>query len=589
MKPKLSAVFVGVLLSNSVLLANPLVDSWYTLDSTKYARIYTTDANKTSGTSVTTWSNGSQNQTNPAYCGVQEVYSSSNWVYVRSTGLPNHIMGPWYLNAAHTQAFPNYPANTHSFYRFPRNPSVPATKTLTGLGTIGFFVDGVSMFDSTDGYVWTGTTESGNGTGYWHREAYVNEGVTFDPGYAHQEQTGTHHYHADPIALRYVLGDHVDFNPTTRTYSESTSAVTKHSPILGWVRDGYPVYGPYGYSNATNAAGGIRRMISGYVLRNGQNGTQNLTLVGRTNIPQWAVRMYNVSAAQSGPTVSTTYPLGRYMEDNDYLGDLGYTNGVDFDLDEYNGRFCVTPEFPNGTYAYFVSISSNGTPTFPYNIGRAFYGSPTGAAVTSLSETVVTNFVGGPNTAATLNPPSIDNNGVVSLTWNAVEGGTYRVDFATTLNNWTTNATAIAAVGKTGTTTDANAAANKFYRVVQTSIANYDPVTGSTSGGFGTGGGIVSVSPTSGNRGTTFTLTINLDANANPAPPPSNAPINSVTVGTITGTSNTHVSQTQVTTSITIPANASTGPQTVTVVFPGPPGNPTATVTYTLANGFTIN
>jgi hypothetical protein len=41
--------------------------------------------------------------------------------------------------------------------------------------------------------------------------------------------------------------------------------------------------------------------------------------------------------------------------------------------------------------------------------------------------------------------------------------------------------------------------------------------------------------------------------------------------------------------SITIPAGASTGAQTVTVVFPGPPDNPTATVTYTLSGGFTIN
>jgi hypothetical protein len=73
------------------------------------------------------------------------------------------------------------------------------------------------------------------------------------------------------------------------------------------------------------------------------------------------------------------------------------------------------------------------------------------------------------------------------------------------------------------------------------------------------------------------------------SPPPQAAPINSVTVGTITGTSNTHVSSTQVTSSITIPANATTGAQTVTVVFPGPPNNPTATVTYTLTGGFTIN
>ena len=52
---------------------------------------------------------------------------------------------------------------------------------------------------------------------------------------------------------------------------------------------------------------------------------------------------------------SSNYPLGRYMEDNDYLGDHGYVQGVDFDLDEYNGRWCFTPDFPKGTYAYFVS------------------------------------------------------------------------------------------------------------------------------------------------------------------------------------------------------------------------------------------
>ena len=87
----------------------------------------------------------------------------------------------------------------------------------------------------------------------------------------------------------------------------------------------------------------------------------------------------------------------------------------------------------------------------------------------------------------------------------------------------------------------------------------------------------------------TFTLTVNLDPAATPAPPPQNAPVNSVTIGATAGTSRVHVSPTQVTASFTIPAGAATGPQTVTVVFPGPPTDPTATVTYTLANGFTVN
>ena len=45
----------------------------------------------------------------------------------------------------------------------------------------------------------------------------------------------------------------------------------------------------------------------------------------------------------------------------------------------------------------------------------------------------------------------------------------------------------------------------------------------------------------------------------------------------------------QVTSSITIPSNAGTGAQTVTVVFPGPPDDPTNVFTCTLINGFTIN
>ena len=36
-------------------------------------------------------------------------------------------------------------------------------------------------------------------------------------------------------------------------------------------------------------------------------------------------------------------------------------------LDQNNGRFCVTPEYPNGTYAYFSTVDkASFEPTFPY-------------------------------------------------------------------------------------------------------------------------------------------------------------------------------------------------------------------------------
>ena len=162
-----------------------MITSWFTTYSGQYARIYTNDAAKTAGNSVTTWSNGTQTQSSPAYAGVQEVYSSTNWVYLKTSGLANHIMGPW-LNGS----FPNLPKNQNVLYRIPRIPVVHTATNLTGLGAIGYFVDGVAMFDSRDAFYWNETADV-TGTGSWNREAYVNEGATFDPGYAHQENTGT--------------------------------------------------------------------------------------------------------------------------------------------------------------------------------------------------------------------------------------------------------------------------------------------------------------------------------------------------------------------------------------------------------------
>jgi len=566
---------------------------WLTTYSGQYARVYTNNAMQTAGTTLTTWSNGSQTQANPAYCGIQEIYSSSNWVYIRSTGLASYTMGPW-----QNGSFPNLPENQKVMYRFPLTNAVPATKSSSGGGQIGIFVDGVAMFNSWDAFTWDPSTSSDASmySGYWNRDAYVNEGATFDPGYAHQQNTGTYHYHASPIALRYMLGDHVDYNPVSKTYSESTSTLTQHSPILAWTADGFPLYGPYGYSNPTNPASGIRRMISGYVLRNGQDGTLNLTNTGRATLPQWAVRLYGVSASQSGATVSTNYPVGRYMEDNDYLADCtnpatgsNYQQGVDFDLDEYNGRYCVTPDFPNGTYAYFVAINTNGIPVFPYNIGRGYYGSPIGGTVTSITEPVVTNFLGYTNLPGILNPPAVQNT-AVTLTWSALEGGSYTVQSTTNLGPaaWSTVATGVSPIQINGGYTNNTSASQTFYRVARTAVATYDSAGTTTfsSGGSGGDNGILSVSPNSVYPGTNFTLTITLDSSFNL--PPAGAPINSVSVGSVGGTSNSHVSQTVVTSKISIASGAAPGAQTVSVVFPGPMSNPGQTVTFSLTSGFTI-
>tara|TARA_B100000965_G_scaffold404490_1_gene435361 strand:+ start:1457 stop:5596 length:4140 start_codon:yes stop_codon:yes gene_type:complete len=68
-------------------------------------------------------------------------------------------------------------------------------------------------------------------------------------------------------------------------------------------------------------------------------------------------------------TVQVGYILGDLVQDYIYDTSVGT-------LDEFNGKFAVTPEYPNGTYAYFMSEDGSGNPVYPYAIGPKMYGVP---------------------------------------------------------------------------------------------------------------------------------------------------------------------------------------------------------------------
>ena len=578
------------LLAAGIVQADPQLTSWHTEGSSQYARIYETAAAETVRTPATTWSRGTGVQSTPTYAGISKIVYSGNWVYIRTSGLASHLMGPWYLNAAKTQNFPNFPSNTAKTYRIPRTPVIPATKSLTGLGATGAMVNGVSMFDSRDAFSYASASSTDatpvnglTGDGVWNRDGYHNEGVTFDPALAHQAGNN-YHYHAQPIGLRYQLGDHVDYNAGTNRYTESTTPVTKHSPILAWAADGLPVYGPYGYANPLHPASGLRRMVSGFTLRDGTKATTNLTTTGRASLPAWAQRIQTV-AFKIGPAISATYALGHYIEDFDYLGDQGFTQGVDFDLNEQNVRFCVTPEYPAGTWAYFTPIHAGGTPMFPYTTGRQYYGSPTGGN-SAISETVTTWLNGGPNTMESLSPPALNpTNGNVTLTWSAVEGGTYLVEASPDLTTWPDLTPAVAATGPAAGFVELAAAASstrRFYRISRTSLAAFDSNGFDYTAGGGGGTGSTAVAPGgSAARGTMVTILITLPTT--PPNPPSNILPLSITLGgTLAGSSLSRPSATTVQATFVIPAATATGAKNVLVTFnPGP--------TYTLTNGFTVN
>lgn len=497
----LRIILLQIFLLPALLSAAPIETSWFTDLSGNYARIYPTTTEETANTPVSSWThpNGGASQTAPTYSGVSEISKTSTDLYIRTSGLAFHVMGPWYGGNG---LFPNYPANIAQTARFPLTPQEsPQPKPLTGLGAIGYFVDGVAMFDSRDAFSYIyNTGDAGpqttpvRGDGVWNRDAYVNESDTFDPANAHQAG-GTHHYHANPSGLRHLLSDSVNYDVYSNLYTEAPNG--RHSPILAWTFDGFPLYGPYGYADPLDPESGIRRMISGYQMRDGSNGSTNLTNTGRTSLPAWitrneAARNNPLAANQHGPAVNGTYPLGHYLEDYAYKGDLGMTQGIDFDLNEYNVRWCVTPEFPAGTWAYFSCIATDGTPVFPYNISRYYFGTLQGANNATIPATATKVWEGGPEAALGLQSLKVDQtSGDVTLTWSTVEGGQYLIESSDLFEPWKAMAAPLAE-GSTTTITDsgrASAEASHFYRADFQYLAAFDDM------GFDYDNSIVSEGP----------------------------------------------------------------------------------------------
>ena len=129
-----------------------------------------------------------------------------------------------------------------------------------------------------------------------------------------------------------------------------------HSPIIGWANDGNPIYGGFGLSDPEDFNSDFRAMIPSYRL--------------------------DPSRVEGRPSLAK-YEAGFFVDDYHYTGDG--------DLDIHNGRYCRTPEFPDGVYAYFAGISSDvnslsKAPVFPYFIGESYRDSPIGENSDNLNQ-----------------------------------------------------------------------------------------------------------------------------------------------------------------------------------------------------------
>ncbi len=237
-----------------------------------------------------------------------------------ANGIPDHPVGT-FPNANNPNTIT---AQTISWYTT-RTPSENSTSS--SVTPTGYALNGVKFDPSTAGTCPSDATSTSDctllgNTGSWNIEALGQSTFDFglDSNNAHVQPSGSYHYHGMPTGIL------------------NNNNVTSDNPkmlLVGFAQDGFPIYARYGYTTATDASGALKVMTSSYQIK---------------------------TTLDSGRPSASVIPAGTFTEDWEYVAGLG-------DLDECNGRFDVTPEFPDGIYHYYI------TDTYPF-IQRCTFGTP---------------------------------------------------------------------------------------------------------------------------------------------------------------------------------------------------------------------
>ncbi|MEI6427518.1 MAG: YHYH protein [Pseudanabaena sp. ELA607] len=207
------------------------------------------------------------------------------------------------------QGNPNRVRPQHYQFRMPANPRVAAQITPLIRQLFGVAINGV-VFDP-------GTAEYWQGSPQWHYEAISKTlDLGLDSNHAHVQPSGAYHYHGIPTGLI--------------SHFEQQDKMM----LIGYAADGFPIYNQYGFENHQDTNSPMRKMQSSDQLKSGQRPPDSL-----------------------GGAYDSTF-------EQDYVFIAGAG-----DLDECNGRFGATLEYPQGIYHYYV------TETFPF-ISRFYRGTP---------------------------------------------------------------------------------------------------------------------------------------------------------------------------------------------------------------------
>ena len=235
-------------------------------------------------------------------------------------GIPNHEVGTFPNNNN-----PNTIREINVNKRFTLCPEIISESGLEIVGpalAIAYAINSVKFDPGTAGRCNDlGECSLAQGQGNWNIEALGHDTFNFgdDMNHAHVQPNGAYHYHGMPELLVDFLGDNQGMT------------------LVGWASDGFPVYARYGYSNTNDSNSTIKSLIPSYRLK----------LQPDSNRPMVLTRLAG-GPGQGNTSPNTPIAMGAFTQDYEYVEGLG-------DLDQCNGRFGVTPEFPSGIYYYVVT------------------------------------------------------------------------------------------------------------------------------------------------------------------------------------------------------------------------------------------
>lgn len=167
--------------------------------------------------------------------GAKSITSDGTYLTIKTDGVPDH-KSVYYattntLYEAYTgstfggNAFKKNPNSivTQSFtFKIPLNPKVATNHAATSLGAIGVALNGVALYNQYAGP---------------NNQELTSEIASFDKYYGHPQGQGQYHYHVEPLYL--------------------TTVKSTKSGLMGFLLDGFPVYGPKEESGATVVSSGL--------------------------------------------------------------------------------------------------------------------------------------------------------------------------------------------------------------------------------------------------------------------------------------------------------------------------------------------